>query len=52
MDNIRDNNSDIFSAFVLQADGNIVGLVVIQPGETLNAFFGIPAYFITVLECF
>ncbi len=52
VNNIRDNNPNIFGALVLKADGYVIGPVIVQFGKGLDLFLGIPADFLAVLECF
>ena len=49
MDNIRDDNSNILGPFVLQANRNIVGLVIVETGEGLDLLFGITTDLFAIL---
>ena len=52
VDNVRDDHPDIACTLVLEADCNIVRLVIIESGKGLDLLAGIPADFIAVFQCF
>ena len=40
---------DIFRPLILKTNGNVIGPVIVQPGERLYFFLGIPADFLAIL---
>ena len=52
VNDIRDDHPDVLSPFVLQADRDIVGFVVIQFSKCLDLLLCFTAYLFAVLERF
>ena len=52
VDDVRDDHPDIFGALVFEADSDIVRLVIVQPGKSLDFLLGIRTDFLAVLQRF